>query len=416
MKSGAGALTVGTLTGSAGTLASLTQPTNLIDTLGAFSTTAGFALVNNKPLLVAGPVQDTGGASTLALTTKTGDIALAGNVSATNIVDLISAGAISQTGGALVARTLTGSTATSASLTQPTNLIDTLGAFSTTAGFALVNNKPLLVAGPVQDTGGASTLALTTKTGDITLAGNVSATNVVDLISAGAISQTGGSLVARTLTGSTATSASLTQPTNLIDTLGAFSTTAGFALVNNKPLLVAGPVQDTGGASTLALTTKTGDIALAGDVSATNVVDLISAGAISQTGGSLVARTLTGSAATSASLTQPTNLIDTLGAFSTTAGFALVNNEPLLVAGPVQDTGGASTLALTTKTGDITLAGNVSATNGVDLISAGAISQTGGSLVARTLTGSAATLASLTQPTNLIGTLGAFSTRRASRW
>ncbi len=107
-------------------------------------------------------------------------------------------------------------------------------------------------------------------------------------------------MVAGTLTGSAATSASLTQPTNLIATLGAFSTTAGFALVNNKSLLVAGPVQDTGGASTLALTTKTGDIALAGNVSATNVVDLNSAGAIIQTGGSLAARTLTGSAGSSA--------------------------------------------------------------------------------------------------------------------
>ena len=72
------------------------------------------------------------------------------------------------------------------------------------------------------------------------------------------------------------------------------------------------------------------------------MVDLISAGAIDQTGGSLVAGTLIGSAATFASLTQPTNLIGTLGAFSTTAGFALVNNGPLLVGGSVQDTGGAS--------------------------------------------------------------------------
>ena len=165
-----GPLTVANLTGSAGTFASLTQPTNQIDTLGAFSTKAGFALVNNQPLLVAGPVTDTGGASTLALTTRTGDITLAGNVSATNVVNLISAGAINQTGGSLVAGTLTGSAATSTSLTQPANQLDTLGAFSTTAGFALVNNKSLLVAGPVQDAGGASTLALTTRTGDITLA------------------------------------------------------------------------------------------------------------------------------------------------------------------------------------------------------------------------------------------------------
>ena len=55
-----GPLTVANLTGSAGIFASLTQPTNQIDTLGAFSTKAGFALVNNKPLLVAGPVAGSG--------------------------------------------------------------------------------------------------------------------------------------------------------------------------------------------------------------------------------------------------------------------------------------------------------------------------------------------------------------------
>ena len=217
-----GSLTAATLTGSAGTSASLTQPTNKVGALGAFSTTAGFSLVDDQALLVAGPVQDTGAASTLALTTKTGDITLAGTVSAANIVDLIAAAAINQTGGTLTAATLTGSAGTTASLTQPTNKVGALGAFSTTAGFSLVDDQGLLVAGPVQDTGAASTLALTTKTGDITLAGTVSAANIVDLIAAAAINQTGGTLTAATLTGSAGTSASLTQPTNKVATLGAF--------------------------------------------------------------------------------------------------------------------------------------------------------------------------------------------------
>ncbi len=771
-----GDLTVANLTGSAGTFASLIQPTNLVDTLGAFSTKAGFALVDDQALLVAGPVTDTGAASTLALTTKTGGITLAGPVSATNIVDLTSAGAINQTAGVLIAGTLTGSAATSASLTQPTNLVGTLGAFSTKTGFALVDNQPLLVAGPVKDTGAVSTLALTTKTGDITLTGDVSAgsgtirinsdgnitqsgsstvssgpggtvavhstgdliqlgtarifgdtvdvsaegklqqsdnafiTTVVggtlntdtvttggdviqtgngailaanalkitaggslsqtdsasilssnssitisvkggialsgnasvtaptisltggprgilltgnatmgqngssiditstgpvseaptskitansitssggvngdvtllgsgnainvfhdfsaingDLVlvdgtdlalfgplkannlffevakaggtltlgivndapppspaalpatlnavatggrislvadnyvvlptgvppsssittnagtvelapfsatgtnilasgglvplihtgggtlevgaftnvpagatvpaasansvsvgptdltgvattlrldSTGPITETSGGLTVTNLTGSAGTFASLTQPANLVGTLGAFSTKAGFALVNNKSLLVTGPVQDSGSASTLALTTRTGDITLAGSVSATNGVDLNSAGAISQIGGSFLARTLTGNAATLASLTQPTNMVGTLGAFSTKAGLALVNDQALRVAGPVADTGAASTLALTTKIGDITLAGSVSAANIVNLTSAGAINQTSGSLIAGTLTGSAGTIVSLTQPTNLVGTLDTFT-------
>ena len=296
-----------------------------------------------------------GGASTLALTTRTGDITLAGNVGATNVVDLILAGAINQTGGSLVAGTLTGSATTSASLTQPANQIDTLGAFSTGSGFALVNNKPLLVAGPVTDTGAASTLALTTRTGDITMAGNVSATNVVDLNSASAINQTGGSLVASTLTGSVATFASLTQPANQVDTVGAFSTTAGFALGNNKSLLVAGPVTDTGAASTLALTTGTGDITLAGNVSATNVVDLNSAGEINQTGGSLAAHTLTGSAATIANVAGANNHISFFGSFTAPAGaIVLADAVPLTIDGPLI----ARAIGIT-ATGSITLASDI---------------------------------------------------------
>src|SRR5208282_2820364 len=186
------------------------------------------------------------------------------------------------------------------------------------------------------------------------------------------------------LTGS-ATSASLGQATNLVGALGAFTSTAGFALTDNEALLVNGAVSDTGAASTLVLTTKTGGLTLAGNVSATNVLDLVSAGSIGQTGGSISAGSLTGSAATSASLTQATNLVGALGAFTSTAGFALTDNEALLVNGAVSDTGAASTLVLTTKTGGLTLAGNVSATNVLDLVSAGSISQTGGSISAGSL-------------------------------
>jgi hypothetical protein len=296
------------------------------------------------------------GTQALAGTLTVGDIAGAISLDG-RALDLNASGAITQRAGTFFTdvATLTGA-AGSANLTEVSNAIATLGAFSTTAGFALVNNKPLLVAGPVQDTGGASTLALTTKTGDIALAGNVNATNVVDLISAGAISQTGGSLIAGTLTGSAATSASLTQPTNLIDALGAFSTTAGFALVNNKPLLVAGPVQDTGGASTLALATKTGDIALAGNVSATNVVDLISAGAISQTGGSLVARALTGSAGSSSGVTLTSdNVISFFGPFTATSGaIELMDSIPLTINGAL-----TARLIFITATGSISLASDI---------------------------------------------------------
>jgi hypothetical protein len=164
---------VANLSGRAGT-ATLGNAGNTIASLGPFSTTAGFALVNDKSLLVAGPVQDTGATSTLALTTRTGDITLAGNVSAGNVVDLISAGAINQTGGALVARTLTGSAGTVASLidaplTADKNVVSFLGPFSAPAGaIVLVDSVPLTINGALT----ARTIAII-ATGSISLASDI---------------------------------------------------------------------------------------------------------------------------------------------------------------------------------------------------------------------------------------------------
>ncbi len=199
--------------------------------------------------MVRSPIR--GVASTLSLTTNAGGMTLAGNVSATHALNLTAAGAISQTTGAIKAVTLTGS-ASSVSLAQPFNVIGTLGAFSTTAGFALTDSSALLVSGPLSDTGSSTSVALTITGGGLTLAGNVGAANIVDLVSAGTIGQAGGSISAIMLTGSAATSASLNQA-NLIGTLGAFTTSLGFALTDGQALLVNGAVSDSGVASTLAL-------------------------------------------------------------------------------------------------------------------------------------------------------------------
>ena len=171
------------------------------------------------------------------------------------------------------------------------------------------------------------------------------ATNVVNLISAGAINQTGGSLVAGTLTGSAATSTSLTQPANQLDTLGAFSTTAGFALVNNKSLLYSQP--GTGCRRRKHARADYQDRRHhAGRQCECHERRGPKLGRRDKPDRQVIGRRhADGSAATSASLTQPANQIDTLGAFSTKAGFGLVNNKSLLVAGPVTDTGGASTPA-----------------------------------------------------------------------
>jgi hypothetical protein len=117
-----------------------------------------------------------------------------------------------------------------------------------------VDNQALLVAGPVQDTGAASTLAMTTTTGGITLAGNVSGTNV-DLVSAGAISQPGGTLI-----GSARADADF--PNVSVSTLGAFSVPNGtLTLIDDPPLTIAGPVT----ARTLDIVAA-GSLVLAGNI------------------------------------------------------------------------------------------------------------------------------------------------------
>ena len=396
----AGVITAATFTGSSSGAVDLSTASNAIGALGAFTPGGDFKLND--------------GATALQFT---GAFAGAGDTLT------LTAGPITQTaGGVITAATITGS-ATSANLTQLGNLVGTLGAFSTSAGFALTDNQALLVTGPVIDAGAASTLALTTKTGDITLTGTVTAINLVDLISAGAINQTAGTLIANVLTGSAATSASLTKPVNLVGTLGAFSTTAGFALTDDQPLLVNGPVVDTGATSALALTSKIGDITLAGTVHAANIVNLISAGTISQTGDRLIAGTLTGSAAGSASLAQPANQVGTLNGFNAD-GFALDNSSGLTVLGTVSGgptatvankgpltINGTVTAQVVSITADsIGIPGNVTGTSVALYGTVGAITETG-LLNASTLTGSAVTTAGLTGTSfsNSITTLNGFT-------
>ena len=140
----------------------------------------------------------------------------------------------------------------------------TLGAFSTAAGFALVDDQaaagwPARCRTPEA----ASTLALTTRTGDITLAGPVSAANAVDLNSASAIVQTGGFLAARTLTGSAGSSAGATLTSdNAISFFGPFTATSGVIdLVDSVPLTINGALT-----ARLIFITATGSISLASDI------------------------------------------------------------------------------------------------------------------------------------------------------
>ena len=183
---GAGALTVATLTGKAGTNA-LLAGSNSINALSNFVATTGFTLVNTPGLSVTGAVN--GG--TDVTITDSGTLTVTGSVLGTTVnltgsnIDIpgsvdgptsvslkATPGGITET-GSLTTALLTGSAATSANLSGATptaNLISNLGPFTdTSGGFSLATAGPLTVAGAVTTKANISLQA----TGDLSVSNPV---------------------------------------------------------------------------------------------------------------------------------------------------------------------------------------------------------------------------------------------------
>jgi filamentous hemagglutinin family protein len=456
-----GVLNAGTLTGSAATAANLTGTafSNQIGTLGNFAAT-GFTLTDGIPLTVGGTVSGGSGATIVdkgalaidgtvnaaAVGLAADSITIPGNVVGTSVVLSAISGGIDET-GVIDAGTLTGSAATTANLTGTANQIATLGNF-TASGFSLVDGVPLNVAGLVAggpsativDTGrlainGTVTAGAVSLSADsVTIPGNVTGISVALSATSGGIDETG-VINAGTLTGSAATAANLTGTANQTAELGNF-TASGFSLVDGIPLSVAGIVAggpsativDTGllaihGTVTAGAVSLTADsITIPGNVTGTSVTLSATHGGIAETG-AIDAGTLTGSAVMAASLTGTSfsNQIGTLGNFAA-SGFTLNDGIPLTVAGTVSggpgativDKGplaidGAVNATVVRLTADsITIPGNVTGTSVALSATSGGIDETG-VIDAGTLTGSAATTASLTGAGNQIGTLGNFT-------
>ena len=348
--------------------ASITTKGN-ITLSAADSTIPGFSASGG--LTLGATLSTSASAGTVKLSAGTGGIGLNGDVGATTL-NLVSAGAISQTGGTITAGTLTGS-ATSASLTQGPNPIGTLGAFTTTAGFALVDNEALTVTGPVKDTGASSTLALATETGGITLFGNVSAKNVLDLSSAEGISQLSGAISAATLQSSSgvAKTVSLTSTTNNIGAVGSFTVGSGdFTLVDNGNtgnLQLSGPLS---AANVTISNANTGAISVSGSISATTALTLSSgSGGIGlNTGSALSGATVdlstTGGGVTqvaSGTITASTVLQSTSGVTGTVNLAGTANN--IAAVGSFAVSSGDFTLADNGNTGNLQLSGPLSAAN-----------------------------------------------------
>ncbi len=309
-------VTAGSLSGTAGSLA-LTNPANAIGTVAGFSTNGAFSLTDGGALVVSGPL----GASQIALVGSSG-LTINGALSAGS-VSLSTANALTEgAGGTIAATTLTGS-ANTASL-GGANRVGILGGFTTTAGFSFVNGQALSVTGPVSD---GQQVSLSTV-GPLTLSGTVSAPVVTLASSNGAITQTGGTIVAGTLSGSSAGATTLGSAGNNVQRLGSFSSTGGFTLVDQAALNVAGPVTD---GTSITLSTP-GALSLSGSLQ-TGALSL-SALAVTQPGGSVVASSLTGSGQ-SVALTQRGNQIGTLGNYTTSGDFSLTDAIPLTVTGTV---------------------------------------------------------------------------------
>ena len=306
-----------------------------LDQTGGLVSGTAITLTSVGPLTLGGIV-DAGSSGSLSL--------------ASNAVGDGIGGAILQSGGTIIAGTLTGNSDGPVTLNEAANAIGTIGGFFSDGGFQLTDTGTLTVAG-LDDP-----LAVTLNAGSILAAGPL-ITGALALNAPGGVTETAtGTLQASTLTG-TGGAFALDAGVNTIGTLGAIDSTGPFAL--NEP----------------------GTLAIAGGVTATSVALTGLAALDEVAGGALHTGSLGGAVAGDASLTGA-NTIAALAAFS--AGtLALTDTGGLVITGPV--TAGAATLAVT-----------------------GAVTQTAaGTLHVANLSGSAGSLT--LDAANSIDTLGSFT-------
>ena len=317
-----GAITAGTLTGSAGAV-TLGDAANRIANLGSFTATA-FNLTDGENLTVMGPVAG----NPIGLVVN-GNLSIggggAGLLTSAGPVFLTVSGAITEPNGAIDAASLSGSS-TSASL-GGANLVPLLDAFTTKESFFLNADEPTLTVNGPLSAGQASLVS----TGSLVLAGLISS-GATTLSAGGPISETTGLISTGILVG-TAPSVTLTAA-NTIDTLGSFSTPGTFLLTDSASLAVAGPVT----AEFLGID----DTAAISFTGSTNVgtLSVTSGGSITEPSGLVAASLLEGSASGLAQFGPDAPAgsasITTLGPFSVAAGtFTLTDLLALTIRGPL---------------------------------------------------------------------------------
>ncbi len=338
---------------------------------------------------------------------------------------LFASGTVLQTGGNITAATVEGLAGSNIQLASAGNSIAGLGPLVSSGGsINIADNHQLTTTGSVSASNGL-TIGVTGAGNQLTLANNVVGASVT-LSAPGQVTQSAGTIEATSGNVSlTSQNAGVLFEGILQASSGLVSLNAGLSIADLSGASVQGRIvstslfgtaangaividNGTNGFGTVTGLTSNGNISL-GDASgfvvngsiAGGAVSLNSGGVISQTGGSLTATSLTGSAQAGVSFALAGNNVGTLNNF-TSNGFTLVQATGLSVSGTV-NAGSAATLS--TGASALTIPGSIDATS-VSLTAA-SVGETG-SLTAGTLDGTITNGATLTG-SNAVGTLGNFS-------
>ena len=331
----------------------------------------------NSITLQAGAPLTVSAGKSLTLQTQTGDIALNASVSggAGSTLVLSAGGGVSQdvaAGSIAVTNLLATAANGSVSLSAIANHVGTLAGSG--ASFLFRDASADLTVGSVAGTSGLKTSAgnivlSTNTTGNMILNANIDAGNaIVSLTSAQTIVQTGGTIGAGTLTGSSVGGATLKQ-SNAMTALGTFLDTGvgstGIQVVDNGNLAISSVVSTLGTVSVSsagALSIRSDgsifapSVVLAGNngialqgadvvgkTGATVDLSVANSGGVTQSAGSAIIGTTlqsSGGIAGGATLLTPGNAIGQIRGVNVTGGdFQLVSGSSLTVAGTLAASG-----------------------------------------------------------------------------
>ena len=375
------------------------------------------------------------GTAVTGITTSSGDVNLkSGGLTLTNAIGasgasvrLVESAAVSQntTTGAITAGLLSVTDSGGQVVLEATNAVPTLAASLTSPGsaFSFNDGATALTFGTVAAAAaGADPSALfpavsnvTTSDGDINLSSGGLAINqplnagtgIVRLVESGAVSQlAAGTITAASLSVTDSNGTVILDDSNNVVGVLAGSSTGVFRFINASGLTVgtvaaASNTEDpsalfpvVAGVATSAgdirIRTNTGDLTLAADVSAgsgaTNAALVATTGNVTQTAGVVTASGLTVDAALAATL-NGLNQVATLAGKATSSSFTFTDARSLtigtvpLIVDVASQSGlvAGQDVALTTTSGALTVAANVTATSGSTTLTAnsGAVSLTG---------------------------------------